>query len=127
MSNLDVLVTEGPQVVVEVVEVGPPEVVKVSVPGPAGPPGDTGPPGEPGPAGEPGPQGEPGVSGDKHYVHTQSTPSPVWDMPHMLGKYPSVLTEGTDGGIIEGDISYPDLDNARVEFGGPISGRGILN
>lgn len=64
----------------------------------------------------------PAVEVDAYYVHTQSLPQAVWEYEHGLGKRPAVRTYGTDEVEIEGDVTYPDDNNVRVEFGGSISG-----
>lgn len=130
MSNLDVLVTDGPKVVVEVVEVGPPEVVKVQVDGPAGPPGADGPPGEPGPAGEPGPQGPTGIqgaSGDNHYVHDQPTASATWMVTHNLGKNPAVTVVDTSARQVVGEVEYVNTSSLIIRYTAPFSGQAFLN
>lgn len=114
-NHLTVEVTEAPPQVVEIEETSGTtvtvelpssvETLEVSIPGPAGPTGPQGP-----------------VGTDLHYTHTQSVPSSVWEYEHGLGKHPSVRTFGTDGVEILGDVTYPDLDSARVEFGGTMSG-----
>lgn len=112
MGDFDIVVTEQPDVeviaetapgvTVSVAVPSPPEVVTVEIPGPPGPPG---PPG-----------------GDKYYLHTQDSPSDTWEYEHNMGRRPAVHTFGTDGVEIDGDVSHIDLNNVRVEFGGPISG-----
>lgn len=62
------------------------------------------------------------VEVDAYYVHNQSTPDTVWEYEHGLGKRPAVRTYGTDNVEIEGDVTYPDDDSVRVEFGAAISG-----
>lgn len=67
------------------------------------------------------PEDHPDVS-DKYYLHTQDTPSSVWEYEHGMGRRPAVRAYGTDGVEVEGDVTHPDVDTVRIEFGGSISG-----
>lgn len=62
---------------------------------------------------------------DAYYEHVQDTPSATWIYEHGLGKYPAVTTIGTDGGIIEGNVTYLDLDTVMVEHSVAISGKAL--
>lgn len=124
MPDLDVLVTEGPDVSVTVedseetvlVEVTSlPAAVEVQVPGPAGPMGPAG------------PQGPAGASGDLYYVHAQVSASATWTITHSLGKYASVTVVDSGQNIVEGDVQYIDTDSLVVAFSVPFSGNAYLN
>lgn len=64
---------------------------------------------------------------DKHFLYTQFEPSAVWEIPHGLGKNPSVFIEDLEGNDIEGEINYYDNDLLYVRFSEPVSGVAYLN
>lgn len=108
-EEVGVDVTEGSDLTVAV-SAGPIATVEVNPTGTIGPPGPQGP-----------------ASSDKYYVHTQDTPSAIWEYGHGLGKYPGVVTYGTDNVRVEGDVTYPDIDHVRIEYSGPMSGTAYNN
>lgn len=120
MSDIEVVVTEGPDAVVTVEEepdttvtvaLSPPvEAIEVGVPGPAGPQGEQGP-----------------VGSDLNYLHTQALASTLWEVAHGLGKYPSVTVKDTSERIVFGSVTYIDIDNLTIEFSVAFSGAATCN
>lgn len=74
-------------------------------------------------AGPPGPVGGPG---GKNLTFTQNIPSEYWAVNHNFGYHPSVTTIDPSGKIIEGDVTYLDLDNLEIYFSEPLIGSAYL-
>lgn len=59
-----------------------------------------------------------------------STPSKIWNISHLLDKYPDIkLLKLVDGEWVEiyGTITYPTTNNIRVDFNSLESGKAIVN
>jgi len=65
--------------------------------------------------------------GDAAYVHVQSVPATVWNIPHPLKKFPSIAILDSAGKEWEGTKEYIDNDNVRVTVAFPFSGKALLN
>lgn len=112
------------------------QVVDISLlPGVAGQRGDTGPQGPAGPAGPQGIQGIQGVKGDtgaqgpagSTFTYTQNAVSLTWSITHNLGFYPAVTTTDVTGFVIEGVVTYPDINSVIVTFSIATSGHAYLS
>jgi len=68
-----------------------------------------------------------GASGGGSYRFTQSTALADWTIPHTLGYRPAVVIENTAGEVIEGDVTYPDVDTVAVHFSVPLAGYANLS
>lgn len=68
-----------------------------------------------------------GSGEDKSYVHVQGIASSVWIIPHNMNKYPSVSVVDSGGSIVEGDVTYNDINNLTITFTAPFGGRAYLN
>ena len=64
---------------------------------------------------------------DSNYIHNQSQSLEVWNINHNLNKYPSVTIVDTAGSVVEGEITFISLNEIRVAFSSPFSGKAILN
>jgi hypothetical protein len=64
---------------------------------------------------------------DLNYVHTQSSVSASWVIPHSLGKYPIPLCQDSSGNTVHGDITYTDANNITITFNTAFSGVAYLN
>lgn len=64
---------------------------------------------------------------DSNYIHNQSQSSEVWTINHNLNKYPSVTVVDTAGSVVEGEVTFISLNEIRVAFSSPFSGKAILN
>lgn len=64
---------------------------------------------------------------DKTYVHNQGVPSAVWNIAHLLDKFPSVSITTSAGQKAEADISYVDENNLTITFAGAETGKAYLN
>lgn len=64
---------------------------------------------------------------DKNYVHTQGSPTSIWNVVHGLNKYPSVSVVDTGGSVVDPDIHYIDANNVQLTFGSPTSGKAYVN
>lgn len=62
-----------------------------------------------------------------NYFFTQSTPSTVWNIPHNLGRYPSVSTIDSSGNLMYGAVQYTSLNTITITFGAAISGSASLS
>lgn len=122
-GSVQVVVSEAPDLIVEVSETPDsppvqitqpqePTVVEVLIPGPRGPEG---------------PQGPPGSGGDLYYIHDQGSPAETWEVQHNLGKPPAFVVIATDGAQEDPSPEYVDENLLRLHFGDPVSGRAYLN
>ena len=90
--------------------------------GPAGPVG-TGVPGPPGPTGPAGLSGAAAAS----YEHVQNAVSDTWTIVHNLGFRPNVTTFDSGGSVVEGDVSYLDLNTVIVRFTSAFAGGAYIS
>jgi len=74
--------------------------------------------------GDPGPQGPPSVT--LTYIYTQGVPATVWDVEHMLGRYPSLEIVDSAGTVVEGDVQYLNDNAIRLTFSVAFSGKAYL-
>lgn len=65
--------------------------------------------------------------GDKYYQHTQGRSASTWYINHNLDKYPSVFVRDSAGTVVEGEITYIDRNNVRIDFSGSFGGFAELN
>lgn len=75
--------------------------------------------------GVPGPRGPAGI--DLTYVHDQLVASATWTIHHQLNKYPSITVVDSGGNLIEGDITYTDINTAVVRFSVAFGGQAFCN
>lgn len=66
-------------------------------------------------------------SNDKHFRFTQSMPSTVWSINHLLNKFPSASVVDTAGTLVQGDVHYIDNNNLTITFNASFSGEAYLN
>ena len=64
---------------------------------------------------------------DKTYVHNQMTASEVWEITHLLDKYPSVTVTDSAGDEVIGDVHYIDKNTLTVSFSAKFSGMAYCN
>ena len=70
----------------------------------------------------------PGAGGDDlHYVYTQASAAPSWDVVHNLGKYPTVAVVDSGNSVLLADIHYISANELTVAFGAATSGKAYLN
>lgn len=73
----------------------------------------------------------PGVSieggGDKSYVHTQLVAAVSWTVVHGLGKKPAVTVVDSAETVVQGEVTYVDLDTLIVSFTAAFGGRCFCN
>jgi hypothetical protein len=65
--------------------------------------------------------------GDKSYDHIQGSSSTTWTINHNLGKHPSIVVIDSAGNVIEGDPTYPTLNQVIIHFSAAFSGKAYLN
>lgn len=68
-----------------------------------------------------------GGGSDKHYAHTQSSASSVWNITHNLVKFPSIQVFDSAGTEVVGDITHLSVNSARIQFTVPFSGVAYCN
>lgn len=68
-----------------------------------------------------------GGAGDMHFVYTQLSASPVWNVAHNLGKFPSVSVVDTGDNELLVDVDYVDNNNLTITLGAATSGKAYLN
>lgn len=78
-----------------------------------------------GPQGIPGPQGPAGS--DTTYVHTQTTPSATWVIPHGLDKFPAVDVVDSASNVVIGEIHYNNANTVTITFIAAFAGQAFLN
>lgn len=68
------------------------------------------------------------ISGnDRYYVHTQISPSKIWDVVHDLDKFPSVTVTDSAGNLVIGDVNYLNSNRLMLTFNGAFSGKCYCN
>ena len=64
---------------------------------------------------------------DKTFVYEQIGPATTWNIPHNLGKFPSVSVVNNNNIIINGEVTYIDNNNVQLNFSAGFSGKAYLN
>ena len=67
------------------------------------------------------------VSNNVPLEYVLSGADTIWNINHNLGKYPSVTVLDSALNQVEGDITYIDYDNIKIEFSATFSGTATLN
>ena len=62
----------------------------------------------------------------RRYVHTQASPSPVWNVTHTLGGRPSVTVVDSSGTVVIGEVTYNSNTSVTITFTAPFSGYAYL-
>jgi hypothetical protein len=68
----------------------------------------------------------PSVPVTARHVHTQASPSSVWNITHSLGGRPSVMVVDSAGTVVIGEISYNSNTSITISFTAPFSGYAYL-
>lgn len=68
-----------------------------------------------------------GVEGPATFVWVQETPAQVWEIPHNLGRFPSVTATDQSGEVLAADVEYIDENNLTITFGYFYAGTAYLN
>jgi hypothetical protein len=66
-------------------------------------------------------------SGDLTYVHNQLAASPVWNVVHNLGKFPSVTVVDSGGTVVFGEVTHVDNMQLTLTFSVAFAGQAFLN
>jgi hypothetical protein len=61
------------------------------------------------------------------FVFEQNAPATTWNIPHNLGKFPSVSVINNNNVIINGEVTYIDNNNVQLNFSAGFSGKAYLN
>jgi hypothetical protein len=61
------------------------------------------------------------------YVHTQGSPANPWVINHNLGFYPNAVVIDSGGSNVEGDVTYPSVNQMQIAFSGAFSGVAYLS
>lgn len=61
------------------------------------------------------------------FVYTQVISTAVWSIRHSLNKYPDVTVVDSINRMMQGEVTYVDMNNVVVSFTGPFSGMAYLN
>lgn len=67
------------------------------------------------------------VVSDKNYVHVQNIGSTLWEIPHMLGKFPSITVVDSANSEMTTTVNHIDLNNSTVELSYALTGRAFCN
>jgi hypothetical protein len=60
------------------------------------------------------------------YVHTQNSISSQWEIAHNLGFFPNITVLDNANRVIEADIQYVNINNAKIVMNVGISGTAYL-
>ena len=60
------------------------------------------------------------------YMHTQSSATTQWNIPHNLGFFPNVTVLDNMNRIIEADVQYLNINNVRIVLNVALSGVAYL-
>lgn len=63
---------------------------------------------------------------DVHYKTPEITGT-VWEIEHLMGKFPSVTVVDTSNNIIYSEVQYIDLNNVTITFSSEVTGFAYLN
>ena len=61
------------------------------------------------------------------FIYEQVGPAITWNIPHNLGKFPSVSVVNNNNIIINGEVTYIDNNNVQLNFSAAFSGKAYLN
>lgn len=61
------------------------------------------------------------------YVHTQGATSSSWVISHNMGKNPSVTVVDSSGSVVEGSITFNNLNTLTIVFSAAFQGSAFLN
>ena len=61
------------------------------------------------------------------YHHTQGVASAAWTINHYLGWQPNVTVQDSSGSVVEGEITYTNVNSLTVTFSGAFSGNAYLS
>jgi hypothetical protein len=60
------------------------------------------------------------------FVHQQNTAASNWTIVHNFGTVPNVTVVDSSGHLVDGDITYPDLNTCVVSFSAALGGTAYL-
>ena len=66
-------------------------------------------------------------AGAPTFVFTQGTPATTWNIPHNLGKFPSITVIDTGDTVVTGEYTYIDNNNVTLTFSAAFAGKAYLN
>lgn len=61
------------------------------------------------------------------YIHYQTVASTKWEIPHNMGRFPSVTVVDSAGTEVEVAVTYNDKNNCTLEMSAPFKGTAYLN
>ena len=61
------------------------------------------------------------------FIFTQGVASAVWNVPHDLGKFPSISVVDTANTVVTGQYEYTDNNNVILTFSAAFAGKAYLN
>ena len=64
---------------------------------------------------------------DKTFVYEQVTPATTWNVPHNLGKFPSITVIDTADTVVTGQYEYINNNNVTLTFSAAFAGKAYLN
>ncbi len=64
---------------------------------------------------------------DKTFVFTQGAPAVQWTVQHNLNKFPSVSVVNNNNIVINGEVTYIDINNVQLDFSAGFAGKAYLN
>jgi hypothetical protein len=67
------------------------------------------------------------AQGSPTFIFTQGVASTVWNVPHNLGKFPSISVVDTANTVVTGQYEYTDNNNVILTFSAAFAGKAYLN
>ena len=65
--------------------------------------------------------------GDLDFTYVQGVASTTWNIPHNLGKFPSITVIDTANTVVTGEYTYDDINNVTLKFSVAFAGTAYLN
>ena len=61
------------------------------------------------------------------FVYPQVVPAKIWEIPHNLGKFPSITVIDTGNTVVQGEYTYINNNSVTLEFSAAFGGKAYLN
>jgi len=61
------------------------------------------------------------------FIFSQVAPATTWNITHNLGKFPSITVIDTGNTVVQGEYTYTDDDNIKLQFSAAFAGKAYLN
>ena len=65
--------------------------------------------------------------GTPTFIYPQVVPAKIWEIPHNLGKFPSITVIDTGNTVVQGEYTYINNNSVTLEFSAAFGGKAYLN